>query len=333
MLGTTMLKMCSTLKLGLAIVALAALAGCQSKNPIEYLPKSSAGYMGMNIAKMKDSAQMKKLFSDENGNMTPNASSLITDKAKRLYVAFDTPEGATAPTNYSVAIGDAGFAEEVVKAYKAAGATEAKVSGHDTYTSGPVTVAPVGSTGILVYTDPSSLSKMIDVSKKKAEGARTSAEFNFVDGQLNDHAVAVATKAAPLLTLAGPALGQIDAMNPGGAKALREVSMLSMTFNWDKEPVIDIHMQLADKANSELLKGLVDQGVALLYMMPMISGNPDAKAVMSNMKTSAAEDGVNINLTIPEAVANKLIEQLESAAAKQQGAFNGAPSGAMPPPE
>jgi hypothetical protein len=303
---------------------------------MDYLPQSSAGYMGMNMSTMRESAGLKRL-GEEMEKMQSGAADFESDKAQKVYIAFDTPAGKSAPPMYGVATGMPGFAEDVVGKYKAAGATSSKTSGHETYTSGPVTISPVGTTGILFYQDAGMLDKMIAVSKKKEPSARASSEFSFVDSQLSDHAMAVATKAEPLLTLAGPMLGQLDAMNPAGGKAVRQVSMISMAFNWDKQPEIDLQLHLADKAQSDALAGLINQALAMAKMMPTLSANADVQQIVGPLQAKAAEDGVKLTVTIPAAVADKLFEQLDKVKEMQQQQmmgqpFGGAPNGMMPAP-
>ena len=144
-------KLMRTLKLGAVLAAGLALAGCQSKNPLDYLPQSSAGYMGMNMMSMQESTGLKRL-NEEMKKMQQGGADLESEKAQKIYIAFDTPASAqTAPAFYGVAVGMVGFADEVVGKYKASGATESKISGRVTYTSGPVTISPVGETGLLFF--------------------------------------------------------------------------------------------------------------------------------------------------------------------------------------
>lgn len=329
---TCFAKLSGALKLGVAAAAITLFAGCQSKNPMDYLPQASGGYVGINMDKMRSSDGLKRL-SDEIEALQAGATDMGSEKATKIYIAFDEPSGKSAPNMYGVATGMPGFADDVVKKYKENGASAGKTSGRDTYTSGGTTISPVGSTGILFFNNSSMLDKMVAVSKKKEVGARASSEFTAVDSQLSDHAVAGAVKAAPLLTLATPFLGQLEMMNPAGVAAIKKISMISMNFNWDKQPVIEVKFSLPGKQDSDALAAFANQGLAMAKLNPALAQNPDAQQIVSGLEAKSAEDGVTLTIEVPEATAEKLFGQLEKAKAMQaQGAapFAGAPNGMMP---
>src|SRR5690606_35694475 len=138
---------------------------------------------GINMEAMENSAGLKRL-SDEMDKMAAGTSELGSDKAQKVYMAFDSPANANnVPPMYGVATGTPGFADEVVDYYQKTGATAGKTSGMTTYTSGTISIAPVGDTGILVFQDTTTLDRMIAVSKKKQPGAAASDEFRYVSSQ------------------------------------------------------------------------------------------------------------------------------------------------------
>jgi hypothetical protein len=309
-------KVWHKIKLGAVMAAGLALAGCASDNPMDYLPEASGGYVGVNMMKMRESDGLKRL-SDEMEKMQAGAGSFESDKAQKVYMAIDTPTGAdNAPPMYGVAIGAPGFADEIVSEYKSHGASEGKTARMTTYTSGPVTIAPVGDTGILVFQDSAMLDKMVAVSKKKEPAARASGEFSYVESQLNDHALVSAAKAQPLLTLAGPMLTAFEAQNPQAVAALRQVNMVSFSFNWDAQPVIDLMLHLADKAQADVLAGTINGYLTMAKNLPMLTMNPAVNQVVQPLQATSAEDGVKMHLEIPAEVANQLFGQLQTM---QQG--------------
>ncbi len=339
-------KLKSIIKLAAVFAAGLTLAGCQSKNPLDYLPQSSAGYMGMNMMSMQESAGLKRL-NEEMKKMQQGGADLESEKAQKIYIAFDSPASAQqAPAFYGVAIGMVGFADEVVGKYKASGATEGKTSGRVTYTSGPVTISPVGETGLLFFQDTAMLDRMIAVSKKKQPNARASNEFNYVETQLGSHAMVLATKAQPIIELAGPMLTQLEAMNKTGVDALRQVTMLSLAFNWDTHPVLELLLHLPDKQKADALSGMINGYLTLAKGMPMLTANPSISQVVSPLQATASEEGVSMKVEIPAAVADQLFAQLDAMAQmgqqqqmmmqqgmqgqNQQGQFSGQNPGAMP---
>lgn len=305
-------RRCVTL---LALAATLVLAGCQSENPMDYLPKASGGYMGMNQVKIRESAGLKRLDA-EMSRMQPGASDLDSEKGEKLIMAFDAPANAgTAPPFYGVATGKPGFVDEIVSKYKAAGAQEGKTAGHTTYTSGSVSIAPVGNAGILIFQNPSTLERMVSVSKKKEEGARTSAVFTFVDSEIPDHAFVVAGAAQPLVELGGPLLVTFETMNPQAAAALRKVSMISTTFDWDAHPVVVAKLHVAGKDNADALATAFNQYLALAKGLPMLAAQPELLKVLAPVQAKSAEDGVSVQVDVPAEIAEELFNRMPAAGA------------------
>lgn len=307
-----------TRRLGQMLVLLSAvaLAGCQSENPLDYLPKSSGGYMAMNAVEFRESAGLRRL-TDEMSRYQAGAQ-FESDKAERMILAFDTPTNTGAvPPVYGVMTGRPGFADELVQQYKNAGALEGKKSGRTTYTSGSQSIAPVGDAGVLIFQTDAALARMINVGKKKEEGARTSAVFTFVNAQSSNHALVAASVAQPLVELAGPALAMVERTDPNAAAALRQVSMVSMTFDWDEHPVAEIMLHLADKAGSDSLAALINQYLGLAKMMPMLSQEPAVKQVVDPIRAIAAEDGVRLRVDVPANVADQLFDSLPQTLPQQ----------------
>lgn len=313
-----------TLKLGLLFAVGLLLVGCQSKNPMDYLPQASAGYMGMNMSLMRESEGLKRL-KEKVQKFQPGSADLESDKAQKVYMGFDMPANAgTAPPMYGVALGTPGFADEVVQKYKASGATESKMAGRETYTSGSVSISPVGKSGILIFQDSATLERMVAVSKKKQPGAQGSPEFAYVSSMLDDHALVLAGKAKPLIDMAGPMMAPLQATNPQAVNALKQVTMVSMAFNWDKQPVIELMLHLSDKAQSDALAAMINTYLGFAKNLPMITANANWAKVVGPLQATAGEDGVRLKIEVPADVAEQLFQQIDTMSQHPQMAPPGA---------
>ena len=117
--------------------------------------------------------------------------------------------------------------------------------------------------------------------------------------------------------MAGPMLGQLSAMNPQGAEALKKVSMLSLSFNWDKQPVIDVQMHLADKTQADALAAMLNQFIGMAKAMPQLAQNAAAQQVVAPLQAKSAEDGVTLTVEVPAEIANKTFDQLNQLQQRQ----------------
>jgi hypothetical protein len=293
-----------------------ALVGCQSENAMDYLPKASGGYMGMNAVSMKESAGLKRL--NEQMSQLQSGTQFESEKAEKMIMAFDAPANTgAAPPIYGVAVGQPGFADELVNQYKQAGAQEGKKAGRATFTSGSVSIAPVGDSGVLIFQTDAALERMINVSKKKEEGARTSAVFTFVNAEVTNHAFVVAAAAQPLIEMGGPLLATFERGNAQAASALRQVSMISLTFDWDKNPIGVVQLHLGDKAGSDALAGALNQYIQLARGLPMLNANPAVQQVLAPLRAESAEDGVRLKVEVPAEVAEQLFQQIPTGLPQQ----------------
>jgi hypothetical protein len=313
---TRLSKACRWLGRALVLAGAVALVGCQSENAMDYLPKASGGYMAMNAVSMKESAGLKRL--NEQMSRLQSGAQFESEKAEKMIMAFDAPTNAgAAPPIYGVALGKVGFADELVSQYKTAGAQEGKKAGRTTYTSGSVSIAPVGKSGVLIFQTEAALERMINVSKKKEEGARSSAVFNFANTEVANHAFVVASAAQPLIELGGPLLASFETMNPAAAAALRKVSMISLTFDWDDHPVAQVQLHLADKAGSDALAGALNQYIQLAKGLPMLNANPAVKQIIAPLQAKGSEDGVSVKVEVPADVADQLFNQIPTSLPQQ----------------
>lgn len=282
----------------------------ESDNAMDYLPKSSGAYMGMSAKEFRESAGLKRL-SDEMNRLQSGAE-FQSEKAEKMLMAFEAPTSTgTAPPIYGVAVGQPGFADELVEQYKAAGGQESKMAGRTIYTSGSVSIAPVGKSGVLIFQNENALDRMVKVSKKKEEGARGSAVFNFVNTQLNDHALVVASAAQPLLELGGPFLASFERTDPQAAEALRKASMISVTFDWDQQPVAEVMLHLSDKAGNEALSRTMNMALQLAKGQIMMAGlPPGAQQIIAALRAEPGEDGVRVKVVVPAELAEQLFTSL-----------------------
>lgn len=180
-----------------------------------------------------------------------------------------------------------------------------------TYTSGSVSIAPVGNTGVLIFQNESSLERMVKVSKKKEEGAHGSAVFNFVNSQLSNHALVVASAAQPLIELGGPFLATFERSDQQAADALRKASMISVTFDWDQQPVAEVMLHLGDKAGNEALSRTLNNYLQLAKGQIMMAGlPPGAQQIIASLRAEPGEDGVRMKIVVPSELAEQLFDNL-----------------------
>lgn len=315
-LATNVKRVATKCSVVMGLAGLMVLSGCQSDNAMDYLPKSSGGYMAMNAAQFRESAGLKRL-NDELSRLQAG-SQFESEKAERMILAFDSPAGTGAtPPVYGVATGRAGFADELVQEYKAAGALEGKKSGRTTYTSGSMSIAPVGDTGVLFFQTDAALARMINVSKKKEEGARTSPIFNFVNSQSNEKAFVAASVAQPLVEMGGPVLAMVEQTAPQAAAAIRQLEMISMTFDWDDNPVAEVLLHLSDKSASDSLAATINQYLTMAKMAPQLSQQPAIKQIVDPLQAQSTEQGVLLRVEVPAQVADQLIEFMSQSAVPQ----------------
>lgn len=326
-----------------AIVGTATLvlaAGCkkESKNPVDYLPQVSGGYLAINAEKMESSPSLQR-FSDiiekQSGQTFAETGMQNLQKA---YIAFDVPDvsqgqpTADSMKYYGALIGSTGFSNDVVEVAKSSGATESKVADRDVYTSGTDVMSPVAAHAVIISNNTGNLERMIGVSEKKETGARASAQFGEVDLQVADHAIAFAMDAKPLVAQIKPALEQnpMAAAHKPAVDALDDVTMLSFTLDWDTHPVMEILLHIADKDKANTLSGTLNG--FLTMGKAFAAQDPQIAQIVNPLQAETNAAGVVMKIEVPAEIANKLFDQLESGSLPAGLPGQGAQPGFGAPP-
>ena len=294
---------------------LAALTGCASKNPMDYLPET-ATYIAVNMDKLRSSEGGKRLMTaaEKTGQ-----KSVASDKLKTAYVAVDTT--ARPPIAYAVLLGSGGFAKAAEADLKSQGATEAKMAGQTVLTSGPMTFLPMGDDGMLAFGNQAALEKMVATSKKKSPSALQSPVFKQVLSKHTSHGITVVADTGPIMSMAGGQLDGLAMMNPKGAEALKEVKSISLVLDWDAQPQAEAVLILPAEDKRADLAALVN--TMLTFATTGAANSPQMKGFAGMLKGLAAQpnsEGVALAITIPKETADQWLAVAESGAlAKMAG--------------
>jgi hypothetical protein len=288
-----------------------AITGCVSHDPVDYLPAASA-YMGVNGEKLRSGDGGKRLLNALE-KMTPQGDQLSLDKLSQLYVSMTMPSpGAKTQEAYAVATGDAGFADQFISRMKSEGAASSKMQGMSVVTSGTMSIAQVGSKGLLFFKDSPALETMVNVSSKKAPAASNTALFKSLKSQLGEHGVVFVADAQPLVAAGQAQTDHLAAINAEGTAALRKVQTIFITFDWQDKPVLAMILQLPDEKSA---KDLTDMGNSLLAMGKMALGSkmpPELAPIVNSMEAKSEGTTASITIVVPQAQAESFLTKLES---------------------
>lgn len=292
-----------------ALVGLAILSGCASREPLDYLPEAP-NYLAFNMEKIR-SAEGTRRATEALEKLQQDAGSWTDPSMSRAYVAIEGGPGRNG-TWASVAVGSAGFAERQMNKLRKEGGTEKKVHGRTVITSGPVNMSAVGETGLLIFGSDDTLDRMIRTSKKKAPGAATSSDFQTLRKLSDSHAVAIVADASPLLSAASPAMQQVRMINPKGADALQQVELLSLTGDWEAQPELRLTLHKSGEEGRAELATLVNFGLGMVA--PSMAGNlPSGLAtLLKGLKAETNADGVTMSIAVPKGEADQFLQALES---------------------
>lgn len=293
----------------LAACAALMLSACSSREPLDYLPDTGA-YLTINAEKVRNSQGGTKV-AEVLEQIQPGSPSVTNPQLQRLYVGIDGgPRSERA--GYGVAIGSAGMPDQVLSQMKAAGAREQKMSGRTVVTSGALSMTPVGDTGLLLFQSQAELDKMIRTSKKKNAAATQSSAFTTLQQLADKHSAAVVADATPLLAFADMQLQQLAKFDPEGAAALREVRTVSLTMDWETQPVLAATLHVAGEETRENLAGLVNMGLSFASNFGGDQIPRQLQETVRQLKAITSPDGVSLNLQIPAEQAENFLRALEN---------------------
>ncbi|MGI8907613.1 MAG: hypothetical protein ACR2IE_14110 [Candidatus Sumerlaeaceae bacterium] len=293
-----------------AAAAALFLAGCSSRDAMDYLPEMPA-YLAFNADHARSTAGGQRLL-EAASKMQPEAASLMQGKLKKLYVGVDSPgapgaHGAgqrPAGGGCAVAIGDGGFAKYASDQFRLHGATEQKMSGRKVLTSGTISLCPVGDNGVIVFSRAQDLDKMLRTSQKKNPSARQSAPFKTTEALAASHAFVMVTDWSQVLSLIGNQLNQVTALSPKGVEALKQVRAASVAMDWDEQPLVQATLHLPNAEGRDDLAGLVNIAMGLAGRMKPKGADPKLLSMLDDLKAETSEEGVTIKLTVPKETAD-----------------------------
>lgn len=293
----------------LAACAALLLTACASKEPLDYLPDSGA-YLAVNAKQVRDSEGGRKL-AEALEQLQPGGPSIMHDQLQKLYVGIEGgPRDAR--SGYAVAIGGAGMPQRVLNELKASGGREQKMAGRSVVTSGQLSMTAVGDTGLLLFRDEAALDKMIRTSKKKSPSAAQSTAFGTLRTMSDQHAVTALADAAPLLGFAQMQLQQLSKFDPAGAEALQQVRVISMSADWNTQPVLVANLHLSGEEAAGDLAGLLNMGLSFATTLGGDRIPANLRPMIKSLKAETSTDGVTVKTEIPQAEAEQFLRSLRS---------------------
>ena len=300
----------SWLSRGAAVAgAILLLAGCGgSHDPMDFLPESPA-YVAFNAEQIRSSAGGKQML-EAAKKYQPESAELLQSRLKRVYLGVEP--SARGKGGCGVAIGDAGFGDYAMGEFGKHGATEQKVSGRKVLTSGTMSMSKAGDDGIVLFSRPEDLDKMVRTSEKKNPSARQSATFKLADTIAGSHGIVMATDWSQVLGMIGGQLDRVAVMNPKGVEALKQVRTATATMDWNEEPVIEAILHLPGAEGRDDLASLVNMALGFTKTMRPKGGDAGPMGMLNDLKATTVEDGVSVKLVIPK-------EKVEAFMAKAGG--------------
>lgn len=300
--------------------AMLVLAGCASKEPLDYLPEGQA-YMAVNMAEVRNDAGTKRLMNvlqklDQSAVRADNA-------AERMYFALaGTPPQLSV---YGVMIGREGFADQALADLKAAGASEGKLAGRKAVVGEKFSLSPISKRAVLFFSRETDLEKMIDTSKRKSPGAAQTALFRRTQRLSNEHGLLLTLNAGPLIAMAGPRLGMLSMLNAKGADALKQAEALELTLDWDEKPAVRAALTCPQEGREDLatllnmLLGQVKQSMQAMQTAMQAQGQTAmltlaGGALLQKLEVKAGQEGVELTLEFPKEDSDALLARMEAMA-------------------
>jgi predicted small lipoprotein YifL len=302
-----------SLRFTFLILAAVLLAGCASRNPLDYLPEAKV-YVAVNAKSFSAQDGCKRLTEilKKAGQDTYAPTS-----AEATYIAFAGPMHQ--PTFYLAMNGKPGFVREVFdQVGKTAQTTPVKISGLSGLRVTPRTPTLPGAAASVVFlqlsdsaiigaSSEAELQKMIATSKKKNPGAVGTAEFTKCQTLVQNAPLALVANVTPFVDALGAGLGPLAKQNPNAAKALQNLRMASLTASWDQQPTVEAVAYTPDEGAARDLAGLVN-----LFLTMQRNQLPPA---LQNINAAAGKDGMTIRLEIPKTMADEWLKKLDEAVA------------------
>lgn len=299
----------TSLKLLLVLSPL-LLAGCASRNPMDYLPENAA-YAVVNFQRVQEQAGLKRAMAvmdhitELPAGIKPDRlylSSAITPQSDSLYGALVGPPGMGKQVEEAVA--KSGWKETKIDGMRAFGTTGRR--GREMY------LIPLSDTGMLFAGSVADFGMMRTVAKRKAPAAVNSALFTKCIEDAGAHSLTIAADISPFIEMAASRVGMVAALHPKGVEALRQVKTARLTGDWDQQPVLALSAFLPDEQQRKDLAGLGN------LALQMLKARPDSKlpGIVGSLEAKPTADAVEVQLAFPKTGSDKLLDDLESVTAR-----------------
>ncbi|MGB9690870.1 MAG: hypothetical protein ACPL7D_01735 [Candidatus Sumerlaeaceae bacterium] len=286
------------------------LAGCASKNPIDYLPEGEV-YLGVNVPKFyaeqggKRLAEIFKKLSEQQ---------FISPQAEMVLLSLKGL--GPRPTLYLVATTKPGAAnvmlEDVAKSAKATNVQVAGMPGYritapkSTSQAESMLLVQLSDSALLGALSEKDLETMVATARKKNPSARDTAEFSKCQSLLLNAPFVAVADVAPYIRLLP--LDSLTKANPKAAEALQKIQTVSVTAHWDTQPIVECLAYTPEQQAASDLATLVN---FMLVMQHATQGQ-----AWQGISASPTQEGLSVTLEIPKETADHWLSELEKMAAE-----------------
>lgn len=284
-------------------------SGCTSKEPLDYLPECAA-YCCMNVEQTRAESGAHRFL--EGVRKTSSQTSAVGDKVTHFYLGIaEIP--SPAPAIYGVIIGQPGTSEAVLNELKKAGDTETKIDGKKAVTNstGNAVYIQLSDTALLLADSTASYETMVKTAKKKNPSAANSPLFQKLKGLCATHALSAVWNPQPLVSQFAPQLNMLAMMNPKAPEAIKQIQMVSLVVDWDKQPRVDLLASLGDDQGRQALAALTNMA---LQQMKNRAG--DSASMLPPLEAKPTSEGVQITLEASQQASDQVLTQFEQGVAK-----------------
>ncbi|MCX7020521.1 MAG: hypothetical protein NTY46_16330 [Candidatus Sumerlaeota bacterium] len=284
------------------------LPGCDSREPMDYLPDCPA-YLCVNSSQIQSQAGAKRLT--DAMRKINNKQDVVIGKSDRTYLGL--ANFGPSPNMYGVMTGQAGYTNSALNELKNNGGVETKIDGRRAVTINDVCMVELSETALLLAGNRSDYETMARTAKKKNPAAIISPLFMKLNLLAASHALCAGVKAEEILAKAGPSLGIVESMDQKGAEALKQVKILSVTMDWDKQPQLVAVAHMDGETGKNDLARLAN--LALAFAKTKAGDGKSMFDFVKHLEATTSADGVTMTLDIPKDIADPALDKIEKLAA------------------
>lgn len=279
------------------------LAGCTSRDPLDYLPRGMV-YAGLNVERAKAEAGMKR-FLDLLNKLSVSGST-NSDAVRNAYFVVGDPRAGGGLA--ACVVGTNGLAGDVFNRAKSEGATPQKLNGFDALRLPQAAyIIRLSPGAVLIADSEKTFGKMLETAKKKSPSAATDSAFSKLQSLNSNHPFAVVANVAEFAGQASQAMAA-SPLGKGAAQAseaIRNITLLSLTAEWPEQPKVELIAYTQKEEDAKALAGLIQ-----LVMMTQGSQLPP---LLKNIRPASTPEGLVLSMEIPKEEADKFLAKLEEA--------------------